>query len=276
VNVSSRFDVAGFGTIVTGGASGLGLAYGEVLAAHGARVTLIDVDAAAVAAQASRLREAGFDVLSAVADVRDHPMLDRVIDAAAERYGRLDVAFANAGIDPGVGFVGAWAGATRPRVDEGALEHYTDERWNRVIDINLNGIFATARAAARHMRPRRFGRIVVTTSLAATKVEPAIGAAYMTAKAGARHLVHSVALELAAFGITVNAIAPGFFVTNIGGGHAHNPDVQAAVAKDIPMHRVGQPDDIKALALFLASPASEYITGQEIVIDGGWSLGVAD
>jgi NAD(P)-dependent dehydrogenase (short-subunit alcohol dehydrogenase family) len=272
VNVSSRFDVAGFGVIVTGGASGLGLAYGEVLAAHGARVTLIDVDAGAVAAQAARLRGEGLDVRGAVADVTDHEALDCVIDEAGEVYGRLDVAFANAGIDPGVGFVGAWAGGERPRVAEGALERYGDERWNRVIDINLNGIFATARAAARHMRPRGFGRIVVTTSL----VEPAIGAAYMTAKAGARHLMHTVALELAADGITVNAIAPGFFVTNIGGGHAHDPEMQAGLSKDIPMHRVGQPDDIKPLALFLASPASEYVTGQEIVIDGGWGLGVAD
>ncbi len=276
MNVSSRFDVAGFGVIVTGGASGLGLAYGEVMAAHGARVTLIDLDGEAVATEASRLEREGLDVMSAVADVTDHAALDRAIDGAAGRYGRLDVAFANAGIDPGVGFVGAWAGGSRPRVEEGALERYTDERWNRVIDINLNGIFATARAAARHMRPRRFGRIIVTTSLAATKTEPAIGSAYMAAKAGARHLMHMLALELAADGITANAIAPGFFVTNIGGGHAHRPEVQAALAKDIPMHRVGFPDDIKALALFLASPASEYITGQEIVIDGGWGLGVAD
>jgi NAD(P)-dependent dehydrogenase (short-subunit alcohol dehydrogenase family) len=276
VDVSARFNVAGFGVIVTGGANGLGLAYGEVLAAHGARVTLIDVDAGAVEAQASRLRGEGLDVHGAVADVTDHAELDRVIDAAAEAYGRLDVAFANAGIDPGVGFVGAWAGGERPRVQDGALERYADDRWNRVIDINLNGIFATVRAAARHMRPRRFGRIIVTTSLAATKVEPAIGSAYMAAKAGARHLMHSIALELAADGITVNAIAPGFFVTNIGGGHARDPDVQAALAKDIPMHRVGQPDDIKGLALFLASPASEYVTGQEIVIDGGWGLGIAD
>src|SRR5581483_5572668 len=168
----------------------------------------------------------------------------------------------NAGIDPGAGFVGAWAGESRPRVEEGALERYTDERWNRVIEVNLNGVFATVRAAARHMRPRRFGRIVVTTSLAAIRVEPAIGAAYMASKAGARHLVRSV--------------APGFFVTNIGGGHAHDPGVQAALAKEIPMHRVGLPEDIKALALFLASPASDYITGQEVVIDGGWGLGVAD
>jgi NAD(P)-dependent dehydrogenase (short-subunit alcohol dehydrogenase family) len=276
MNVSARFEVAGFGVIVTGGASGLGLAYGEVLAAHGARVTLIDVDGDRLAQQASRLADDGLDVRAAVADVTDHEVLDRVIDEAAETYGRLDVAFANAGIDPGVGFVGAWAGDQRPRVQEGALERYADERWQRVIDVNLNGIFATARAAARHMRPRGFGRIILTTSLAATRVEPAIGSAYMAAKAGARHLMHSIALELAAYGITANAIAPGFFVTNIGGGHAHNPDLQAALAKEIPMHRVGQPDDIKALALFLASPASEYITGQEIVIDGGWGLGIAD
>jgi NAD(P)-dependent dehydrogenase (short-subunit alcohol dehydrogenase family) len=276
VNVSSRFDVAGFGVVVTGGASGLGLAYSEVLAAHGARVTLIDIDAAGLAAHTSRLQGEGFDVRGAVADVTDHPALDRAIDEAAEAYGRLDVAFANAGIDPGVGFLSAWAGEVRPRAEEGALERYRDERWNRVIDINLNGIFATARTAARHMRPRRFGRIIVTTSAAATRVEPAIGAAYMAAKAGARHLMHTMALELAADGITVNAIAPGFFVTNIGGGHAHNPAVQAAVAKNIPMHRVGHPDDIKALALFLASPASDYITGQEIGIDGGETLGLAD
>src|SRR5450755_722148 len=152
VNVSSRFDVAGFGVIVTGGASGLGLAYGEVLGAHGARVTRIDVDADVVAEHASRLQGEGLDVRSAIADVTDHAALDRVIDEAADVYGRLDVAFANAGIDPGVGFVGAWAGGSRPRVEEGALERYGDERWNRVIDVNLNGIFATARAAARHMR----------------------------------------------------------------------------------------------------------------------------
>jgi NAD(P)-dependent dehydrogenase (short-subunit alcohol dehydrogenase family) len=276
LNVSASFEVSGFGTIVTGGASGLGLAYGEVMAAHGARVTLIDLDGEAVAAQVARLAGEGLDVRGAVADVTDHATLDRVIDEAAETYGRLDVAFANAGIDPGVGVVGAWAGGQRPRVADGELERYSDERWERVIDINLNGVFATARAAVRHMRPRRFGRIIVTTSMAATHVEPAIGAAYMTAKAGARHFMHTIALELAAYGITANAIAPGFFITNIGGGHAHNPDVQAAVAKDIPMHRVGLPEDIKGLALFLASPASEYITGQEILIDGGWGLGVAD
>src|ERR1700761_2719048 len=182
MNISSQFDVSGYGVVVTGGASGLGLAYGEVLAAHGARVTLIDLDADAVEAQAERLRRQGLDVRGASADVTDHAALDREIDAAAVAYGRLDVAFANAGIDPGVGFLGAWETGVRPRVPEGALERYDDARWNRVIDVNLNGVFATARAAARHMRARNFGRIIFTTSLAATAVEPAIGAAYMTAK----------------------------------------------------------------------------------------------
>ena len=159
---------------------------------------------------------------------------------------------------------------------EVALENYSDERWNHVIDVNLNGVFATVRAAARHMKPRKSGRIIVTTSVAAFQCEPAIGSAYMAAKAGAVHFMHNVALELAGYNITVNAIAPGFFVTNIGGGHAKHPAVQQAVARTLPMRRVGFPEDIKGLALFLASPASGYITGQQISIDGGWTLGRAD
>ncbi|HTV49629.1 MAG TPA: SDR family NAD(P)-dependent oxidoreductase [Steroidobacteraceae bacterium] len=276
MKIAQLFSVSGYGVVITGGASGLGLAYAEALAENGARVTLLDVSESAVALESRRLRDAGYDVRGERVDVTEHAALDRAVDAAASAYGRLDVVFANAGVDSGPGFLGSWVGSQRPRVAEGALENYTDERWNRVIDINLNGVFATLRAAARHMKPRRSGRIVVTTSLAALKCEAAIGAAYMAAKAGAAHLVHNVALELAAYGITVNAIAPGFFITNIGGGHAKNPAVQQAVAKVLPMHRVGWPEDIKGLALFLASPASAYLTGQQIVIDGGWGLGEAD
>ncbi len=273
---SELFSVEGYGVVVTGGASGLGLAFAEALAENGAAVTILDVDGKAIESEVARLVRAGHDVRGEVVDVTDHARLDAAFDAAVAAHGRLDVAFANAGIDSGPGFVSGWAGAERPRNDDGALESYTDERWNRVIDVNLNGVFATIRSATRHLRPQRSGRIIVTTSLAAIKTEPVIGAAYMAAKAGCAHLTRNVALELAAYGITVNAIAPGFFVTNIGGGHAKNPAAQEAMAKDIPMHRVGFPDDIKGLALFLASPASAYVTGQQIVIDGGWGLGLAD
>jgi len=276
VKISELFDVSNYGVIVTGGASGLGLGYGEALATNGARVTLLDVDAKALEAETRRLTGQGWTVRSEVLDVRDHTALDRAFDAAVAAHGRLDVVFANAGVDPGPGFVGSWVGTQRLRNPEGALERYTDERWNRAMDINLNGIFATLRAGARIMRPQRSGRMIVTTSVAAYSCEPAIGAAYMTAKAGAAHLMRMIALELAADNITVNAIAPGFFVTNIGGGHAKEPAVQQAMGKVIPMHRVGFPRDIAGLALFLASPASAYLTGQQISIDGGWTLGVAD
>ncbi|MGH8327221.1 MAG: SDR family NAD(P)-dependent oxidoreductase [Steroidobacteraceae bacterium] len=276
MKIIDLFKVQGYGVLVTGGASGLGLAYAEALAENGARVTILDAHPQRVAGETERLRKAGLDVRGEVVDVTDHAALDAAFDAAVAAHGALDVVFANAGVDSGPGFVGGWVGTERPRVAEGALENYSDERWTKVIDSNLNGVFATMRAAARHMKPRRRGRIIVTTSLAAVKCEGAIGAAYMAAKAGAAHLVENVALELAAYDITVNAIAPGFFITNIGGGHAKNPAVQQTVSKHVPMHRVGFPDDIKGLALFLASPASSYVTGQQIIIDGGWGLGEAD
>jgi NAD(P)-dependent dehydrogenase (short-subunit alcohol dehydrogenase family) len=274
--ISELFNVTGYGAVVTGGASGIGLALTEALAANGARVTMLDVHPQRIENETKRLREAGLDVRGKTVDVTDHKALDAAIDEAAREYGRLDVVCANAGIDSGPGYVGSWVGSQRQRNPEGALESYSDERWNRVIDINLNGVFATVRAAARHMKPRKSGRIIVTTSLAATHVEPAIGSAYMAAKAGAAHFMRSAALELAAYNITVNAIAPGFIITNIGGGHAHNPETQKAVSKVIPMHRVGFPEDLEGLALFFASPGSGYITGQEVIIDGGWGLGTAD
>jgi len=275
-NLNELFSVEGRAALVTGGASGIGLGYAEALAANGAAVTLLDLDPARIEAEVARLRAAGFDVRGEVVDVTEEGALDAAIDAAAAAHGRLDAVFANAGIDSGVGYLGAWVGDTRPRVPEGALENYDTARWNKVIDICLNAVFTTARAAARHMRPRKSGRIVVTTSAAAIRCEPAIGMAYMAAKAGAAHFVRNAALELAADGITVNAIAPGMFATNIGGGHLLNPDLQREIGKAVPMHRVGFPQDMYGLALFLASDASSYVTGQQIVIDGGFSLGQAD
>lgn len=276
LKTADLFKVENYGVVVTGGGSGIGLGFAEVLGINGARVTMLDVDAKRIEDETKRLRDAGLDIRGRVVDVTDHPALDAAVEEAARTYGRLDAVFANAGVDPGVGFVGDWTGSKRARVPEGALENYTDERWNRLIDINLNGIFATVRAAARHMKPRKTGHIIVTSSQASSRVEPAIGAAYMAAKAGVVMFMKTAALEMAAYNITVNAIAPGYIVTNIGGGHAHNPEEQKSVAREIPMHRVGFPKDLYGLALFLASPASDYITGQEIVVDGGMGLGIAD
>jgi NAD(P)-dependent dehydrogenase (short-subunit alcohol dehydrogenase family) len=181
VNISTLFSVEGYGVVVTGGASGLGLAFAEALATNGARVTMLDIDSQRLAFETERLRAGGGDVRGAVVDVSDHAVLDDAIAAAAALYGRLDVVFANAGIDSGPGFIGGWVGPERPRNPAGALEHYTDARWNKVIEVNLTGVFATLRAAARHMRPRKSGRLIVTTSLAALKCEAVVGAAYMAA-----------------------------------------------------------------------------------------------
>lgn len=274
--VSELFNVRGYCAIVTGGASGIGLGYAEALASNGAQVTLFDMNQERIAVETARLRGLGYQVEGKVVDVTDHAALERAFDDTVSAQRRLDVVFANAGVDSGPGYLGAWVGSERPRLPEGALENYTDARWNRVIDINLNGAFATLRAAVRHMKPRHGGRIIVTSSQAARRCEPAIGMAYMAAKAGVEHLVRNAALELATYNITVNAIAPGMFATNIGGGHLLNPEAQRELAKAIPMHKVGLPTDMYGLALFLASPASSYVTGQCIAIDGGFGLGAAD
>jgi NAD(P)-dependent dehydrogenase (short-subunit alcohol dehydrogenase family) len=266
------FDVTGRGAIVTGGASGIGLAYAEAMAENGGRVTLIDLDAVALERETARLAAAGWDVRGAVADVSDRAALDDAVAEAAAAYGGLDIAFANAGIDPGIGFTTA---DHKQRVPGGEIENYRTDRWARVIDINLSGVFYTISAAARHMKPKGAGSIIVTTSIAATEIEGAIGAAYMAAKAGAAHLMRNAALELAAHGIRVNAIAPGYFVTNIGGGWLKDPAAQAEIAKLIPLRRPAVTAELKPLALYLASPASGFVTGSEIMIDGGFHLGPA-
>jgi NAD(P)-dependent dehydrogenase (short-subunit alcohol dehydrogenase family) len=270
VKAADMYMVGGYGAIVTGGASGIGLGFTEVLAENGARVTMLDVDRAGLDKETRRLKDKGWDVRGMIVDVTDHAALDRAFDETAGLYGRLDVCFANAGIDPGIGFVSI---DRTKRVPEGAIENYDDARWNRVIDLNLNGVFATIRAAARHMKPRKSGRIVVTTSMAALEIEAGIGAAYMAAKAGAAHLMRNAALELAKYQITVNAIAPGWTITNIGAGWMLDKKVQDEVGQWVPLRRVASTEDLKGLALFLASPASSYITGAQIVVDGGCQLG---
>ena len=268
------FKVRGLGVVVTGAASGIGLACARVLAANGANVALVDRDAARLdEAVAAVQAEDGARVLGEVADVTDRASLERAFDAAATAFGGIDVVFANAGISGGPGFL--TADGQRP--EETAIEAIAPERWGAILDTNLTGVLRTIQAAVPHMKRGGGGRIVVTTSIAAAKTETVIGTPYPVAKAGAAHLVRQAALELARYNIKVNAMAPGPFLTNIAGGRLQRePALREHHARSVPLKRIAATEEIMGLALFLASPASDYMTGAQVVIDGGATLGSAD
>lgn len=262
------FRVSGKRVVVTGAGSGIGLAIAEALAENGARVALLDIALDRAEAQAARLREAGCDAIAIGMDVSDPASVDDGMDRCAARWGGLDVLFANAGIDPGSQVLGP----DGQRSTDGALENYDLGKWHKVIGISLDGVFYSVRAAVRHMKPQRAGSIVITTSVSSVRAMP-IGIAYSAAKAGAAHFMRNAALELAAYNIRVNAIAPGPFVTNIGDGFVRDSAVQEMMRSMIPLGRMGDVSEMKGLALFLASPASSFMTGAELFNDGGLSLG---
>ena len=264
-----QFSIRGRSGLVTGAASGIGLAYAEMLAEAGAKVTLSDIDGEGAEREAERLRGEGYEARAARLDVTDRAGMEQVFDAHAAAYGGLDICFANAGIDPGPGF---W-NPKGHRNDDGQIDTAPPERWDRTIAINLTGVYDTLRNAARLMKPARKGSIVATSSNAAVFNESIVGMPYMPAKAGVMHMVRHVALELAEFGIRVNAIAPGPFVTNIGGGWLRDPAVKKAWDSSVPLGKIAVTDQIKPLALYLASDASSYMTGSHVVIDGGAMLG---
>lgn len=265
----AQFDIAGRSGLVTGAASGIGLAYAEMLAEAGARVTLTDIDGEGAAREALRLCDAGADARWAQLDVADRAGMTAVFDDHAAAFGGLDICFANAGIDPGAGF---WNPEGR-RNPEGQIDTMDPARWDRTIAINLTGVFNTFREAARLMKPAGKGSIIATSSNAAVFNEPIVGMPYIPAKAGVAHMVRHLALELAEYGVRVNAIAPGPFVTNIGGGWLKDPVVRAAWDSSVPLGRIAETDQIKPLALYLASDASSYMTGAHVVIDGGAMIG---
>ncbi|MBD3730242.1 MAG: SDR family oxidoreductase [Sphingomonadales bacterium] len=272
----AQFDLSRRSGLVTGAASGIGLAYAEVLAEAGAKVTLTDIDGEGAERAAARLRDAGHDARSARVDVRDLAAVAAAFDGHVAAWGGCDIAFANAGLDVGNGF---WTPGDK-RNPAGQIDAYDPERWDRSIAINLTGVFHTVREAARVMKAneangqRRGGSIVITSSNAAEVNEAIVGVPYMAAKAGVKHFMRHAAYELAAFGIRVNAIAPGPFVTNIGDGWVKkNPAAKQAWDALVPVGRMAETYQIKPLALLLASDAGSYMTGSHVMIDGGMQLG---
>lgn len=272
MKIDTLFGVEGKVAVITGGASGFGLASGRALAMNGADVTLIDVNATALAAACQELGEEGLSVATAVADVTDRDAIETAIDCVVERTGRLDILFANAGISGGPGFMQT-DGTRNPATQ---IESQSNELWTKVWDINVMGIVKTIQSAVPHMKKQGEGRIIVTSSCSATKTEIFVGSGYVVSKAALGHLVRQLAHELAVYNITVNAISPGPAATNIAGGRMKDPAAAELFSKYIPMHRVAQPEDVVGALLFFASSASTYVTGAEILVDGGAVLGIAD
>ncbi len=255
MKAAELFDLRGQVALVTGAAAGLGLAIAEVLAANGAHVLLTDIDTAGLEAARQSLASAGGAVESAPLDAADREAVETCIADLARRHGRLDIVVANAGISAG---------------QEGRTLDGAWNTWQQVIDLNLTGVFAAIRAAAAAMKPRRSGRIVVNASIAGLRGEVMVGYAYAATKAAVCNLVRQATIELGPYGISVNAIAPGPFRTNIAGGRLQrDPEFARQFEAEMPMHRIAEPAEIKGLALLLASPAASYITGAVIPIDGG-------
>jgi NAD(P)-dependent dehydrogenase (short-subunit alcohol dehydrogenase family) len=255
--VRDLFDVRGARVIVTGAASGLGFAMAEVMAESGARVTLADLDATGLEQAAERLSG---DVRTFAVDVSDPEAVAGLFADVDEAFGGVDVAFANAGIstEPGV-------------VDErGGLENFDLATWRTVLGVNLDGVLFTMREAATRMKAQGSGRIVVTASTAGFGTDPFVGYSYSATKAAVIIVVRQAALELARHGVHVNAIAPGPFRTNIGSSDAPIPD--EAWEAIVALGRMAEPDELKGVALLLASPASSFMTGAVVPVDGGQLL----
>jgi NAD(P)-dependent dehydrogenase (short-subunit alcohol dehydrogenase family) len=261
------YDVAGRVVVVTGGANGLGFAMARAMSDNGARVTIVDRAAEEAERARDELAARGGAVACEIVDLADRGALRPLFDRITAREGGLDVVFANAGIAAGPGFLTPF-GARDPA---GAIESVSNDLWRRVLAVNLHGVFHTIQAAVPHLKRRARGRVIVTTSTAATKTSPAVGTPYLVTKAAIAHMVRQLALELARFGITVNAIQPGPFQTRIT-----TAELLPVFEASSPSHRVGRPEEIEGLALFFASDASSFVTGAQYNIDGGQLLGRAD
>ncbi|MFI4952679.1 MAG: SDR family oxidoreductase [Burkholderiales bacterium] len=252
--MNAVFNLSGKVALVTGAYRGLGFAIAQGLARAGATVVLngrrVEVLEPAVQALAAQ----GLKASSTVFDVTDRDAIHAAVTAIESEHGRIDILFNNAGIQR-----------------RGALTDFAQQDWNDIIATNLTAPFIVSQAVLPGMIARTSGKIVHIASLMSELARPTV-VPYTAAKGGVRQLTRGMAVELAPHNIQVNAIAPGYFATEMNRSLIDNEEFNAWVCKRTPAGRWGQPDELAGLAVFLASSASNYMTGQMLVVDGGMSV----
>ncbi len=259
--MTNLFDLTGRVAVITGGNGGIGLGYAEGLAAHGCAVSIWGRNAQKNAAAADKLRALGGKVQTIVCDVSDRADAARATEATLKEFGRIDGCFANAGIG---------GGGRHAFVDR------SEEEWRRMFAVNLDGVFHAFQPVVRHMVERAkggdaFGRLVATSSMA-TRFGTARNEHYAASKAAINSLIAALAVEHARFGITANAILPGWIDTEMTEGLQGNDKFMDNVMPRIPQRRFGKPQDFSGIAVYLMSGTSAYHTADTIMIDGGYSV----
>ncbi len=244
--------VAGKVALVAGAGGGIGGAGAEALAREGAAVFCTDRDGAAAEATAARIRVSGGRATASALDVCDRAAVDAAVAAVVREFGRLDIVLESAGISHRLNFLDVDA-----------------ETWDSVIGVNLTGMFHIGQAAARQMVKQASGTIINVTSQLAEVTRPE-RAAYVASKGGARSLTQAMAVDLAAHGIRVNAVAPGPTLTGLTRASYTDPEARRATEALIPLGRLGEPDDLVGAVLFLASDELRWVTGSTVTVDGGY------
>jgi 3-oxoacyl-[acyl-carrier protein] reductase len=247
--VTSQKPLAGRVAIVTGGTRGIGLAIARGLADDGASVVVSGRDAGRLEAAMKEIETVGGAALALVADSAKREDADRLVEAARERFGRIDVLVNNAGI-------------TRDQL----LVRMKDDDWDQVLDTNLRGVFLMTRAAGKVMMKQRSGRIINVSSTAGAMGNPG-QVNYSAAKAGVMGFTKAVARELAHWHILVNAVAPGLIETDMT--VAIPAEARDALLRQVPLGRAGAPHEVAEVVRFLAGDGAAYITGQTIHVNGG-------